>query len=209
MSLTDPATALYRCIREVAEYTAEEGWDQPAQVFALVPTAELAIAEPSLQDELDDASELSAVAQDPLPPEVGDDPLALEKFLATTSWPAAVAGCLLVQQVVLLPPDAEDALDEAIAPVLADRAAADRAARDTAATHPGRRDARLFTGVLRDSYGSGEGAALSLLQLRPADDEADDNEADPFDVELRSYPPLASGLAEALRDTLDSDPYGE
>ncbi|WP_231387122.1 PPA1309 family protein [Nocardia sp. BMG111209] len=196
MTLANPASALYRCIREVAEYADAEGWDRPPQMFALVPTLDLVAAEPSLQDELDDGAELTPIAQEPFPDDVSSE-LAIDEFLSTTSWPESVTGCVLVQQILVLPPDAEQALDDAMFPVLADRDAAGRAARDTAATHPDRRDARLFAGVLRD------GTSLALLQVRPAADE----DEDPFgDLDLRTYPNLANDIVAALRNTLEQDP---
>lgn len=196
VTIVNPSTALYRCIREVAEYADGEGWDRPPQLFALVPTADLVAAEPTLEDQLADGAELTPIAQEPLPDDLRGDAMALDEFLATTSWPPAVAGCVLVQQIVVLPPDAEQTLDEAIAPLLADRDAADRAAREAAVTHPGRRDARLFVGILRD------GVALSLLQIRP-----DEDEDDPFgDLDLRTAPNLAPNLVEALRHTLENEP---
>ncbi|WP_255633831.1 PPA1309 family protein [Nocardia sp. alder85J] len=195
VTLGNPASALYRCIREVAEYADAEGWDRPPQMFALVPTMDLVAAEPTLQDQLDDGAELTPIAQEPFPEDVEGE-LALDEFLATTSWPDAVTGCVLVRQIVVLPPDAEQALDDAMLPVLADRDAADQAARDAAATHPDRRDARLYAGVLRD------GTSLALLQVRP-----DDDEEDPFgDLDLRTYPNLAGEIVEALRNTLENDP---
>ena len=196
MTVSNPASALYRCIREVAEFADAEGWDRPPQMFALVPTADLVAAEPGLQDQLDDGAVLTPIAQEPFPDDVAGE-LALDEFLATTSWPDAVRGCVLVQQIVVLPPDAEQTLDEAIEPLLADREAADRAARDAAITHPGRRDARLFAGVLRD------GVSLCLLQVRPQDDEDD-----PFgnDIDLRTAPNLAPNLVQALAHTLENDP---
>ncbi|MFF0608119.1 PPA1309 family protein [Nocardia tengchongensis] len=192
------ASALYRCIREVAEYVDGEGWDRPPQMFALVPTADLVAAEPALLDQLDEKDALTPIAQEPFPEDImGEaDAMALDEFLGTTSWPDSVEGCVLVQQIVVLPPTAEQSLDEAIAPLLADRDAADQAGRQAALTHAERRDARLFVGVLRD------GTSLSLLQVRPAEDEED-----PFgDLELRTAPNLAPNLVEALRHTLENDP---
>ncbi|MQY22872.1 hypothetical protein NRB20_59960 [Nocardia sp. RB20] len=196
VTVDNPASALYRCIREVAEFADAEGWDRPPQMFALVPTADLVAAEPALQDQLDDGAELTPIAQEPLPDDVTGE-LALDEFLATTSWPEAVRGCVLVQQIVVLPPDAEQTLDDAIAPLLADRDAADRAARDAAITHPGRRDARLFAGVLR------EGVSLCLLQVRPDEDDEDDLFGN--DIDLRTAPNLAPNLIEALAHTLENE----
>ncbi|MFE3254715.1 PPA1309 family protein [Nocardia sp. NPDC059091] len=192
------ASALYRCIREVAEYVDGEGWDRPPQMFALVPTADLAAAEPGLLDQLDEQDALTPIAQEPFPEDIAGeaDAIALDEFLATTSWPPSVAGCVLVQQIVVLPPAAEQTLDDAIAPLLADRDAADQAARRAAMTHAERRDARLFVGVLRD------GTSLSLLQVRPSEEDED-----PFgDLDLRTAPNLAPNLVEALRHTLENDP---
>lgn len=194
VTVDNPSSALYRCIRDVAEFADTEGWDQPPQLFALVPTADLVAAEPTLEDQLDDGAALTPIAQEPLPDDLSGDSMALDEFLATTSWPPAVEGVVLVQQIVVLPPNAEHTLDEAIAPLLADRDAADRAGRDAAQTHPERRDARLYAGVLRD------GVSLCLLQLRPEEDEAFP------DLDLRTAPNLAPNLIEALRHTLENEP---
>lgn len=184
---------LARSVQEVAEFVDAQGWDQPPQMFALVSTVDLAAAEPGLLDQLD-SSELTPVAQELFPDDIEGGSPALDEFLATTSWPPAVQGCVLVQQIVVLPPDAETDLDEAIGPLLADREAADRAGRAAAAAHPGRREARMFAGVLR------HGSELCLLQLRPDDD-------DPFpDLDLRDTPDLAPNLMAALRHTLEADP---
>ncbi|WP_425302997.1 PPA1309 family protein [Nocardia otitidiscaviarum] len=190
------ASALYRCIREVAEFVDGEGWDRPPQLFALVPTEDLVAAEPALLDQLDGGNAYTPIAQDPLPEDVSGDPMALDEFLATTSWPPAVAGVVLVQEILVLPPTAEQTLDDAIAPLLADRDAADAAGRRAADNHPDRREARLFAGVLRD------GTALSLLHVRPTEDEED-----PFgDLDLRTTPNLAPNIIEALRHTLENEP---
>jgi hypothetical protein len=185
--------SLARCLREVAEFIDAQGWDRPPQIFALVPTAELVAAEPALLDQLDDAHALTPVAQEAFPEDIEGASPALDEFLGTTSWPPAVAGCVLAQQIVVLPPDAESDLDEAFAPLLADRDAADEAARRAAARHPERRDARLYAGVLRD------GTSLCLLQLRPTEEEDDSF----GDIELLSYPDLAPNIVEALHATLD------
>ncbi|MDN2499363.1 hypothetical protein FHY52_22185, partial [Nocardia nova] len=105
----------------MAEFADTEGWDQPPQLFALVPTADLVAAEPTLEDQLDNGAALTPIAQEPLPDDLSGDSMALDEFLATTSWPPAVEGVVLVQQIVVLPPTAERTLDEAIAPLLADR----------------------------------------------------------------------------------------
>ncbi|WP_431952717.1 PPA1309 family protein [Nocardia lijiangensis] len=183
---------LSRAVREVAEFADAEGWGRPPQMFALVPTTDLVAAEPGLLDQIDQGDELTPIAQEPLPDDITGGSMALDEFLATTSWPPAVKGCVLVQEIVVLPPDAESTLDDALAPLLADNEAADAAARAAAEAHPGRREARLFAAVLRD------GASLSLLQIRPQDDEDDFG-----DLDLRTYPNLAPNVIEALHHTLE------
>lgn len=64
------------------------------------------------------------------------------------------------------------------------------------------RPARLFSGVLRP-----EGVELTLLQLRPTEEEL--AEADPFAedrIELRGGPEVAPGVVQALRHGLEQDP---
>lgn len=185
--------ALARCIREVAEHVDAGGWGQPPQMFALVPTADLAAAEPGLLEQLDAGDELTPIEQEAFPGDVDGGSPALDEFLATTSWPPAVAGCALVQEIVVLPPEAESDLDDALAPLLADRDAADEAARAAAQAHPERRAGRLFAAVLRD------GRSVCLLQLRPLPEDDD-----PYaDLELLTYPDLAPNIVEALHATLE------
>jgi hypothetical protein len=149
------------------------GWDQPPQLFALVPTKELLAKEPGLADRLDPASALTPVAQDSLP----EDDLA--DALAAIVWPGAVVGCALAQEIVVLPSDAEAAVSGA---------ATDPAVvRRIAAEHPQRREARLVAAVLRD------GSAACVLRLRGDEDHPD---------EIIEHPELAPNLADALRETL-------
>ncbi|KAA0024051.1 PPA1309 family protein [Antrihabitans cavernicola] len=187
--------SLARCVQEVAEFVDARGWDQPPHMYALVPTAVLAAAEPGLIDQLD-GNDFTPIEQERLPADVDGGSSALDEFLATTSWPESVSGCILVQEIVVLPPDAESDLDDALAPLLSDRDAADMAARAAAQAHPGRRDGRLFVGVLRT------GESLALLQLRPLEDNDD-----PFaDLELLTYPDLAPNVVDALISTFDAEP---
>ncbi|WP_241385891.1 PPA1309 family protein [Rhodococcus sp. CH91] len=185
--------ALARAVHEIIDFADAEGWDRPPVMFALVPTVLLAAAEPTLADQLDEGHEYTPIAQDDFPEDVEGGSPALDEFLATTTWPDSVAGCALVQEVVILPPTAENELDDAFAPLLADAHAADEAARHAAHSHPERRAARLISAVLRD------GPSLSLLQLRPLDDD------DPFaGAELRSYDNLAPHVVAALYATLEA-----
>lgn len=189
----NPTDALARCVREVVEFVDARGWEQPPQMFALVPTEELAAAEPSLLDQLEDGCELTPIEQEAFPDDIGGGSPALDEFLATTSWPESVVGCALTQEIVVLPPDAEADLDDALVPLLADRDAADDAARTAAREHPERRSGRLIAAVLRD------GPSLCLLQLQP------DEDADPYaDLELLTYENLAPNLVHALYATFDA-----
>lgn len=163
--LTD---ALPRAAREIEEFTGAAGWDQPTQVFALVPTTRLLAEEPDIADQLDPDSPLTPIAQESLPAE------DLAEALGQIAWPEQVAGCALVQEIVVLPPEAEAALPD-------DPAQAQQAA----AEHPERREARLVAAVLR------HGTETCVMRLRS---EEDDGER----VEDSS---LAPNLLAALRET--------
>jgi hypothetical protein len=94
-----------------------------------------------------------------------------------------------VQEIVVLPPDAEAELHgenptEQIDPVDTERM------RRIAAEHPKRREARLVAGVLRD------GAAACVLRLRGDAEHPD---------EIVEHPELAPNLVDALRETLRED----
>ncbi|GAA4612978.1 PPA1309 family protein [Saccharopolyspora hordei] len=165
----DLTAALPSATREIEEFVAAAGWDQPTQVFALVPTERLLAAEPGLADQLDPASALTPIAQDALPAE------DLAEALGRIEWPEQVAGCALVQEIVVLPPEAEAGLPSDA-----------EAARQAAAEHPDRREARLVAAVLRD------GGEACVMRLR-AEDGADS--------ELIEDRTLAPNLITALHAT--------
>ncbi|MBA4024181.1 MAG: hypothetical protein C0482_17620 [Gordonia sp.] len=192
--------ALGSAIREVVEFVDAAGWGQPPQLFALVPTSLLADTQPDWVDE-HDTSELTLIEQAPLPVSPDSGMAELEHVLATTSWPAEVAGCALVQEIIVLPPEAEDDLDDALGPLLADPDSADQAARSAAAAHPESRQARLAAAVLRD------GRNLSLLQLAPGVDDVEAEDDAP--IELLSHPNMAPNLVLALAATLENTPDEE
>ncbi|HEU0089695.1 MAG TPA: PPA1309 family protein [Pseudonocardiaceae bacterium] len=166
-----PATA-----REVEEFVAAAGWDQQPQLFALVPTPTLLASQPDLAAALNPRAALTPVAQEALPE--GE----LDAALAAIEWPAAVAGCALAQEIVVLPPGAEAGLGELPADPVA--------ARRAAAGHPQRREGRLVAAVLR------EGVGACVLRLRSA--PGTDSEQD----ELLEDPQLAPNLLRALLATL-------
>jgi hypothetical protein len=161
---------------EIERHVAGAGWDQPPQLFALARTSDLVESEPEFAASLGLAADrlpagaLTPVEQDPLP----DGPL--DESLAKIGWPEEVAGCALVQEVVVLPPEVEAALPQQ-ADVLG-----------WAADHPERREARLAVAVLRD------GSRACAVRLRAAGDDED---------ALLVGQDLVPNLAEALLATLD------
>ncbi|MGH3761202.1 PPA1309 family protein [Actinophytocola sp.] len=162
--------------REVEDFVSTAGWDQPPQLFALVPTAELVERQPELAGQVDSAAPLTPVAQEALPSE------DLAEALAGIMWPDAVHGCALAQEIVVLPPEAEATLPTG------DSTGDSAARRRIAAEHPARREARLVAAVLRD------GTAACVLRLR--------GEGGDDDTDLVEHPELAPNLTDALLTTL-------
>ena len=99
----DAPEALVSVVREVEAHAARSGWDQPAQLFALVETADLLQREPQLAEllgvEADDGG-LTPVEQEPVEGE-------LEELLAEIQWPGEVSGCAAVVERLVLPPEAD------------------------------------------------------------------------------------------------------
>jgi hypothetical protein len=147
-SAEELTAALPTAAREIEEFVHSAGWDQPAQVFALVDTDKLLTAEPNLSDQLDPNAPLTPIAQDSLPSE------DLSEALTRIEWPEQVEGCALVQEIVILPPEAESDLPE-------DQ---DEAAQ-AAAEHPDRQEARLVAAVLRG------GEDICVMRVRDNDEE--------------------------------------
>jgi hypothetical protein len=181
-SAADWSSALPTAAREVEDFLSESGWDQPPQLFALVPTAQLLQAEPGLATRLAVAEGLTPVAQDPL-----TDADVAEK-LAEICWPDGVTGCALAQEIVVLPPAAEAELDQAVAGASGSPDDLDRVAVRVAQRHPDRWDARLVVAVLR------AGGHCCLLRVRGTGDQPD---------ELVEHPDLAPNMVNALLRTLD------
>lgn len=180
----DWSTWLPSAAREVEEFLSDAGWDQPPQLFALVPTAALVAAEPDLADRLPSAEGLTPIAQDPL------DSADLADTLAGICWPDTVTGCAFAQEIVVLPPEAEQELGAASAAAGAAEEELDRVAVRVAQRHPDRREARLVVAVLR------EGTSCCVLRLRGDNDHPD---------ELVEHPDLAPNMVQALLRTLELD----
>lgn len=173
MSASHPQS-LSAVAREVEEFVSTAGWDQPPQLFALVPTAELVQAQPDLAAQVDAGAPLTPVAQDALPNE------DLAEALAGIMWPDAVQGCAIAQEIVVLPPEAEETLP------IGEETGDQDVLRRIAAEHPQRREARLVAAVLRD------GSAACVLRLRIVDGPD----------EIVEHPELAPNLTDALLATL-------
>ncbi|MDX6244974.1 MAG: hypothetical protein QOE76_2697 [Frankiales bacterium] len=174
---------------EIEQYVAAAGWDQKARLFALVDTADLVRREPAMAARLglDGVDSSDAVAGSLTPVEQdGLEDQPLDELLAGIGWPPEVAGCVVVDEVLVLPPGAEAEAPEGID---------DAAAAAWVAEHPARREVRLAVGVLRD------GSRMARLRLRADGETAADGYADDVVV----GPDLAPALAEALLETFSED----
>lgn len=138
-------------VSEIERLLAEQGWDQPPRLYALVPTGDLLAGEPQLAELLGDSDPdgLTPVEQAPIEEDVED-------LLPRIEWPDSVLGCALVTEVLLLPSGAVSARPEGV----------DEQA--WAEGHPDHRDVRLAVGVLRD------GSRAATVRIRGEDGAADD-----------------------------------
>ena len=74
-------------VMDLERHVSEQGWDQPLELYALVPTAELLKAEPAAArllglDEPSDPGQLTPVQQERLPSDI-----PLEEALGRIMWP--------------------------------------------------------------------------------------------------------------------------
>ncbi|MCW2912821.1 MAG: hypothetical protein JWN52_889 [Actinomycetia bacterium] len=172
-------THLKEVVLDLERHSAEEGWDAPPRLYALVESAELRRQEPGLADQLGlsaDSDTIAALEQPPLP-----DSVSIEEALATIAWPEAVTGCALVVERVVLPPEAEEQMPEDEAEALA-----------WLSEHPLREDVRMVVGVLRD------GSRHSALRLRKHDKN------DEVLTEADLVPALADALAATLEPEIET-----
>jgi hypothetical protein len=132
-SINDPTGALAEVVREVEAHASRAGWDQPAQLFALVETTDLLQREPQLADLLG----VDAQDQGLTPVEQETTSESLDELLASIVWPPEVAGCAVVVEAMTVPTDAEQVPADA------------EAAAEYAAAHPEREEARIVAGALR------------------------------------------------------------
>lgn len=171
--------ALRGAVLELEKHASEGGWDQSAQLFALVLTEELLAAQPELAPMLDIApgadltGSLTPVEQEALPPEE-----ALEELLTQVMWPPEVHGTAVIVERLVLPPSVEDLPDD---PNLA---------QEVAATHPEREEVRMVVAATR------AGSTYCALRLRSHDE----------DRAVIEGPDLVPVLLELLQATLVSEP---
>lgn len=170
--MTDDALAA--ALLEIERHVGHGGWDQPARLFALVPTAELLAAEPSLAEQInnpDDLPEgaLSSIEQDGF----NTSGLDVLDALAGIGWPESVFGCAVALERLFVPPHVEEQIPQDAA-----------AAEDFVAHHPERQDVRVVVGVTR----AGTQFGVARLKSDPA--------------ELLAAEDLVPGLADVLSRTL-------
>lgn len=146
--MTDPPPDLIQVVRELEQHASAAGWDQPAQLFALVPTADLLAREPGLAVTLADAGALTPVEQEDLADQ------ELEVLLQQIVWPPEVTGCAVVLERLVLPPGADEQV-----PADPGEAAA------FAAGHPDRHEVRIIAAATR------AGGSCCAMRLRSHDED--------------------------------------
>lgn len=165
---------LRSAVVELERHAAASGWDQPAQLYALVPAGEVVAQDPQVADLVglspdSDPDVLLTIEQGDLPTDV-----SLEELLAGIEWPPEVRGAAVVVERLVLPPSVEG--------VPADAEEAARFAQD----HPEREEVRIVGGALRG------GATYAAMRLRSRDD----------DLAVLESPDLVPSLLELLQTTL-------
>ena len=173
-------------VLELEQHAAQAGWDQPAQLFALVPAGDLLAQDPQMAalvglgpDTHPDV--LVTVEQGELPPEV-----PLEELLAQIEWPDEVRGAAVVVERLVLPPSAGEVPEDP------DEAAA------FAAAHPEREEVRIIAAARRPVEGWPDGSTYAAMRLRSRDE----------DFAVLEAPDLVPGLLELLSSTLGVGPSG-
>jgi hypothetical protein len=166
--VTDPNSPLAVAVLEAESDRERDGWNKAPQLYALVGKVAVSAADQELGARISTAppNSLIPVKQEPLP---SGEPLDV---LARVQWPDDVTGCVLVTELVVLPPAADGEGP-------ADPDQVEQWARD----HPGGRPARLAVGVCRN------GDYTCILRLKDEDDG------------VRLDPRLADDLVTALLAT--------
>jgi hypothetical protein len=150
------SSPLAKAVAEIESHVSDDGWDQPARLYALAPTHDVIARQPALAGQLgvDTDSPLAGGSLTPIEQELDERPL--DELLPTISWPEAVDGCALVVERIVLPPGAEDDMPDD-----------GEVAASWAQRHPERSDVRIVVGVLRD------GSHTAVLRVKGHDEPAD------------------------------------
>jgi hypothetical protein len=172
--LSPEALGLRIAVVEVERHASHAGWDQPGRLYALVPTADLAAAEPELAAELG-ISDGTADLYTPVEQELDEHAGSLEGLLEQITWPPSVVGALAVVERLVLPPEAEESVPDN-----------PTEAGAYAEAHPRREDVRIAVGVLRG------GQTHCVVRMRAHDS----------DDALVHGPEVVPGLVRALHETL-------
>lgn len=171
----DPALAA--AVREIEAHLAGDGWDQPSRLFALVDTGAFVADEPALAEAMGLGAP-TGPSLTPIEQELAGDVL-LEQVLESITWPAGVAGCAVVVERLVLPPEADAELPED-----------PDTAVDFARSHPQRQEVRIVAGATR------AGATYCALRMRAHDE----------DHAVVTGPDLVPGLLELLASTMQEEP---
>jgi hypothetical protein len=165
---------LRAAVLELERHAAAAGWDQAAQLYALVAAGDVLSDDPQAADLIGlapdtDPDVLVTIEQGDLPAEV-----SLEQLLEQIEWPTEVRGTAVVLERVVLPPSVGD--------VPEDVAEATRFAQE----HPEREEVRIVAGALRG------GATYAAMRLKSRDD----------DFAVLESPDLVPTLLQLLQTTL-------
>lgn len=162
---------------DLERHVSEQGWDQPLELYALVPTAELLKAEPAAArllgiDEPSDPGQLTPVQQEQLPSDI-----PLEEALGRIMWPEGVTGCALVMERLTV-----KGSDETLA-----------VGEEPSTEDEETEEIRMVAGVLRD------GSRHCAMRMRSHDSDAEVLSGEDL------IPALTSALALTLDVDLPSD----
>lgn len=162
---------------DLERHVSEQGWDQPLELYALVPTAELLKAEPAAArllgiDEPSDPGQLTPVQQEQLPSDV-----PLEEALGRIMWPEGVTGCALVMERLTV-----KGSDETLA-----------VGEEPSTEDEETEEIRMVAGVLRD------GSRHCAMRMRSHDSDAEVLSGEDL------IPALTSALALTLDVDLTAD----
>lgn len=177
-------------VMELERHSAEQGWDQPIRLYALVPTSDLVQREPQLAKVLGVEEPVAEDALTPVEQEPLTSGLPLEEILGRIAWPDPVVGCALVmERLVVKGSDETHDIPEGVDPA------------EWAREQPGSEEIRLVAAVLR---GGEHYCAMRMRRYDTPDQVLSDEDL---------VPGLTSALALTFEDVEDTsgpaaDPTG-